>query len=279
MILVNFTNKSEVLTKMLILIVIIILIIKFLAYKMIDNHTHDIEINREEVYNDKISENLKILHLSDLHFNFDREYQQELLKIVNNIDYDILVFTGDYINKKQYMINLKQFLSKIDNKENAFAVYGNHDYEYNLDKLESIFKENNINLLNNKGQVLKIKNNNINIMGVETPDLKKDDFNKAAEGLNLNKNINIMLSHTYHILNRENIDDINLVLAGDTHGGQINIAFINNIIENKFELKYKSGKYILNNLILLINRGIGTSILPFRINCKPEVLLITLSND
>ena len=279
MILVNFTNKSEVLTKMLILIVIIILIIKFLAYKMIDNHTHDIEINREEVYNDKISENLKILHLSDLHFNFDREYQQELLKIVNNIDYDILVFTGDYINKKQYMINLKQFLSKIDNKENAFAVYGNHDYEYNLDKLESIFKENNINLLNNKGQVLKIKNNNINIMGVETPDLKKDDFNRAAEGLNLNQNINIMLSHTYHILNRENIDDINLVLAGDTHGGQINIAFINNIIENKFELKYKSGKYILNNLILLINRGIGTSILPFRINCKPEVLLITLSND
>ena len=279
MILVNFTNKSEVLTKMLILIVIIILIIKFLAYKMIDNHTHDIEINREEVYNDKISENLKILHLSDLHFNFDREYQQELLKIVNNLEYDLIVFTGDYVNKKQYMINLKQFLSKIDNKENAFAVYGNHDYEYNLDKLESIFKENSINLLNNKGQVLKIKNNNINIMGVETPDLKKDDFNKATEGLNLNQNINIMLSHTYHILNRENIDDINLVLAGDTHGGQINIAFINNIIENKFELKYKSGKYILNNLILLINRGIGTSILPFRINCKPEVLLITLSND
>lgn len=264
---------------MLITIVIIILIIIFLAYKLIDKHTHDIEINREEVYNDKIKENIKILHLSDLHFNFDREYQQKLLKIVNNLDYDLLFFTGDYVNKKQYIINLDQFLEKLDNKKHAFAVYGNHDYEYDLNKLESIFKENDIEVLDNKGKVLNIKNNSINIIGVETPDLKKDNFNKATEDLKLNQNINVLLSHTYHILERENIDDINLVLAGDTHGGQINIPFINNIIEKKFALKYKSGKYILNNLILLVNRGIGTSILPFRINSKPEVLLITLANE
>lgn len=264
---------------MLTLTVIIISIIIFLSYKLIDNHTHDIEINREEIYNNKIKENLKILHLSDLHFNFDRNYQQKLLKIVNNLEYDFLFFTGDYVNKEQYILNLNQFLEKIDNKENAFAVFGNHDYEYNLDKLESAFKENNIKILDNKGQTLNIKNNNVNIIGVETPDLEKDKFNKATEDLNLTQNINLLLSHTYHIVKRDKLDDINLVLAGDTHGGQINIPFINQIINNKFELKYKSGKYILNHLILLINRGIGTSILPFRINCKPEVLLITLSND
>ncbi|MFO7814643.1 MAG: metallophosphoesterase [Halanaerobiales bacterium] len=264
---------------MLILSVIIILIINFLLYKLIDSHTHDIEINREEIYNGKIQSEFKILHLSDLHFNFNRDYQQKLLKIVNSLEYDLILFTGDYLNKNQYLINLGQFLEKINNKGNAFAVYGNHDYEYNLDKLESIFKDNNIKILDNKGQVLDIKNNNINIIGVETPDLKKDDFKKATEGLNLNQNINIMLSHTYHIIKRENIEDINLVLAGDTHGGQINLPIINKIIKNNFDLKYKSGKYILNKLILLINKGIGTSILPFRINCKPEVLLITLAND
>ena len=51
------------------------------------------------------------------------------------------------------------------------------------------------------------------------------------------------------------------------------------VMENNFDLKYKSGKYILNNLILLVNKGIGTNILPFRINCKPEVILITLENE
>lgn len=279
MILANFTNQSEVLTKMLILTVIIILIIIFLSYKLIDKHTRDIEINREDIYNDKIEEKLKILHLSDLHLNYDRKYQQKLLKIVNNLEYDLLFFTGDYVNKEQYIVNLDQFLEKIDNKENAFAVYGNNDYNYGLEKLKRVFKENDIETLDNKGQVLDIKNNNVNIIGVDTPDLKKDDFNEATEELNLKQGVNLLLSHTYHILERENLEDINLVLAGDTHGGQINIPFINEIIKSKFDLKYKSGKYILNHLILLINKGIGTNILPFRINCKPEVLLITLEND
>jgi hypothetical protein len=246
---------------------------------MIDNHTHDIEINREEIYNNKIKENLKILHLSDLHFNFNREYQQKVLKIVNNLDYDLIVFTGDYINKEQYIINLNQFLEKIDHKENAFAVYGNNDYNYNLNKLKSVFNKNDIKILENKGHTLDIKNNKVNIIGVDTPDLKKDNFNKATKNLKMKQKINILLSHTYHILERENLEDINLLLAGDTHGGQINIPFINKIIENNFDVKYKSGKYILNNLILLVNRGIGTNILHFRINCKPEVLLITLEND
>ena len=264
---------------MLILIVIIILIIKFLSYKLIDRHTHDIEINREEIYNNKIKENIKILHLSDLHFNFNREYQQKVLKIVNNLDYDLIVFTGDYINKEQYIINLDQFLNNIENNDNAYAVYGNNDYEYDLKKLNKVLKNNHIKILDNKGLTLDINNNKVNIIGVDTPDLKKDNFKKATENLDLKQNINLLLSHTYHILERENIDDINLLLAGDTHGGQINIPFINKVVENNFDLKYKSGKYILNNLILLVNKGIGTNILPFRINCKPEVILITLENE
>jgi len=74
------------------------------------------------------------------------------------------------------------------------------------------------------------------------------------------------------------LDNINLVLVGDTHGGQINIPILLNYLKDKLALKYISGKYILNHLILIVNRGIGYNIIPFRINCRPEILEITINN-
>jgi hypothetical protein len=257
---------------------IALLIFSFLAYKLIDKHTHDIEINREEIYNNNIKEEIKILHLSDLHFNFNKEYQEKLLEMINNLEYDLLVFTGDYINKKDYIINLEQFLKGIQSNAAKYAVFGNHDHEYNQNNLKEVFKKNNIEVLINEGESLKINEQDINLIGIDTPDLNKDDFSRAISDIELKHGVNILLSHTYHIIEKESLDMVDLVLVGDTHGGQINLPIISDLLKNNFALKYVSGKYILNHLILLVNRGIGYSILPLRINCKPEMLLINLNN-
>jgi len=258
---------------------IVLLIITFLAYKLIDRHTHDIEIHREEIYHDNLDKEIKILHLSDLHFNFDKKYQDKLLKIVNNLEYDLIVFTGDYINKKQYMVNLDQFLKEIDiNSNKKFAVWGNNDHKYDLEELKDIFENNGIELVNNKNIALDIHEQNINLIGVDTPDIGKDNYDKATEEIDLSNGYNILLSHTYHIIEKEKLDEIDLVLVGDTHGGQINLPVITNLLKNNFALKYISGKYILNHLIMIVNRGIGYNIIPFRINCKPEVIQININN-
>lgn len=257
---------------------IIVLIIVFLKYKYLDYHTHDIEIHREEIYNDNIKDEVKILHLSDLHFNFDKEYQNKLLKMVNNLEYDLLVLTGDYIKKEKYIVNLDLFLSKIEDKENSFVVYGNNDHNFDLERFEEIFNQNNMNLLKNESKKLNIKNNELLITGVDTPDLKQDNLSKALDDIDLNEKVKILLSHTYHIIDREEADNFNLVLVGDTHGGQINFPGYSYIIKKFFDLKYKAGKYLLSDLILIVNKGIGTNILPYRFNCKPEVILLTLAN-
>ena len=258
---------------------ILLLVIVFLSYKLIDKHTHDIEINREEIYNDQVKNDFNILHLSDLHFNFNKNYQEKLVNIINNIEYDLIVFTGDYINKTNYILNLDQFFSSIKNKEYAYAVLGNNDYNYDLERLKTTFSQNEIKLLNNENEELELRNNKINLVGVESPDLKNDDLKTAVKDLNFAKKINILLSHTYHVIEREGVEEFNLVLVGDTHGGQINIPFLLKKLKKYFDIKYKSGKYILNHLILMVNRGIGTNILPIRINCKPEILLIKISNS
>ncbi len=258
--------------------IIVLLIISFLSYKLIDRHTHDIEVNREEIYHDEIEKEIKILHLSDLHFNFDKKYQDKLLKLVNNLKYDLIVFTGDYINEKQYMLNLKEFFAKIEHGKNKFAVFGNNDHKYNIDEFTDIFEKNDIKIINNKNKKLNIHKQTINLIGVDSPDIDKDDYDKAIQGINLNNGFNILLSHTYHIIEKEELDNINLVLVGDTHGGQINIPILLNYLKDKLALKYISGKYILNHLILIVNRGIGYNIIPFRINCRPEILEITINN-
>lgn len=92
---------------------IIILILIFVSYKLIGIHTRDIEINRLTIKNKKIKEELNILHLSDFHFNFDKKYQEKLLNMINKLEYDLLVLTGDYLIGEDYLINLEQFLKKL----------------------------------------------------------------------------------------------------------------------------------------------------------------------
>ena len=68
-----------------------------------------------------------------------------------------------------------------------------------------------------------------------------------------------------------------MILAGDTHGGQIRIPVIGDwLLKKLFNMKYISGEYNIDDTVLYVNRGIGTSGLPFRFNCRPEVTLINL---
>ena len=255
--------------------IIILLIIIFLSYKLIDKHTHDIEINRKTLRSKNINNEITILHLSDLHFNYNKKYQEKLVDLINNLEYDLLVFTGDYLNGKEYLVNLDLFFKKIEHNKYIYAVLGNNDQKFKKEIID-VFNKNQIKLLENQSEKLIFNDNNINVIGVDTPDIDKDEYNKAIQDINLNKKFNLLLSHTYHITEKEKLDNIDLVLVGDTHGGQINLPILNKIALKKFELKYKEGIYNIGEKTLFVNKGIGTNILPFRINCKPEIALISI---
>lgn len=261
------------------LYLIIIITIGYLSYKLIDHHSHDIEINKHIVKSNKIKQETKILHLSDLHLGFDKKYQEKIIKYINGLDYDLILFTGDYIKEESNIINLDLFLNKIENNDSSYAVLGNNDHHYDLKRIVEIFDKNSIELLINNTKQLLIRNNKVNIIGVDTPDLKKDNYQKAINNINIKNSFNIILSHTYHILTKDIDQEIDLVLVGDTHGGQIDIPYLSDLLlKNRLDFKYKKGKYHFDNLTLFVNKGLGTNILPFRINCKPEISLISVIN-
>ncbi len=85
----------------------------------------------------------------------------------------------------------------------------------------------------------------------------------------------ILLAHSPEIFRKVKGRDIDLVLVGHTHGGQINIPFITNLfLPLKYDKKYKNGLFRVNSTYLYVNRGTGTTFLPIRFNSFPEIALI-----
>mgnify|MGYP006303271927 CR=1 FL=1 len=141
-----------------------------------------------------------------------------------------------------------------------------------------LLEEQGIKFLHNEDFAYQVNSQQVNIIGVGSPDLGYDDLDRAVQDVDLNEGYNIILSHTYEIIgDAQDYDEIDLVLAGDTHGGQMNIPFITeNLLGRFYQIEYLSGKYVLDNLILYVNRGLGTIGLPWRFNCRPEVTLIEI---
>jgi predicted MPP superfamily phosphohydrolase len=90
----------------------------------------------------------------------------------------------------------------------------------------------------------------------------------------------ILLSHRPELIDVYEKNSINLVLSGHAHGGQFRIPFIGGLIapDQGFFPKYTEGLYRVGETKLIVSRGLGNSIIPFRINNRPELVVITLTN-
>lgn len=263
----------------LLLICLIVVILAIYLYQ----ETTSLKIENLNLKSDKIKSQIKIMQLSDLHIKQIGKLEREIIKKVNKSTFDLLVITGDYIYKRNegFFPILNKFLSKLNCRAPIIAILGDEDHKISISGLKKIIKSNNINILINESQSITIKDNSFNIIGVDTPDLKYHNLLKAMKLVDLENGYNIILSHTYDILDSISKNmDIDLILAGDTHGGQINIPFIGQkLLDLKYDMKYLSGKHLINNTILYINRGIGNSIIPIRFKSRPEITIIEITSD
>ena len=94
------------------------------------------------------------------------------------------------------------------------------------------------------------------------------------------KGYKILLAHRPENLNTYADQDINLVLCGHAHGGQVRIPFIGGLVapDQGFFPTYDAGLFTRKNTVMVVSRGIGNSILPLRINNRPELVILTLES-
>jgi predicted MPP superfamily phosphohydrolase len=171
---------------------------------------------------------------------------------------------------------LNEFLELIDNSIKKYAITGNWEYwgNVNLTELKNMYSKNNCELLINENRLISIKNRDISIIGIDDLVGGNADFRKAVENLK-ETDTTIVLSHCPEhrdiITKQKGNLNIDLVLSGHTHGGQI--AFLRIApFKPQGSGKYLKGCYKESEPKMYISKGIGTSILPIRFGARAEIV-------
>lgn len=243
---------------------------------------------------------LKIVHISDLHlgsFNYRFKILNRAVKLINDMNPDLIVFTGDLINNFSWELRgWQKVFIKLKAKIGKYAVLGNHDYgDYsewetenekieNHEAIKQFYREIDFRLLLNEAQTIKITNEEIAIVGVENwgnPPFKQyGDLQKSISKIP-NATFKILLSHDPSHWSEEvrNKTNIALTLSGHTHGMQAGVRFNKKQWSPiKFKYKHWAGLYKEKKQYLYVNRGLGWMGFPGRLGMRPEITLIILKS-
>jgi len=251
--------------------------------------TYNFKIMKDSIFINNLPsafDGLKIVQISDIHagsFITDKP-MQEVVDIINHLKPDLVFITGDFVNfsDEEYDI-ISDNISKIHSTLGNYGCLGNHDHfmpEKSLKKLIQKIEVSNVKLLNNENTSIVLNGDKLQIAGIDNIGYGQrfGDFQKANQ--NLDEEFPVLwLVHdpTNWDPRMRNKFRCDLVLSGHTHGGQIGINMLGNVVTPaRFVYKQWAGLYQENNTQLYVNRGLGTTGLPVRISVPPEITEITL---
>ena len=225
---------------------------------------------------------LKIVHFSDIHYKkaISNEKIEHLITEINKIKPDIILFTGDLIDTSCELTNkdnkfLIKELSKLNSKYGNYAVLGDNDY-LKEDTIKSIYIQSNFTLLENSSTIIyNEENNKIFIGGLSSSTYEEADINKVMSYFaNNNESMfKILLTHEPDYIETvlNNYSDINLILAGHSINGSINIPLIKKLFLPPEAKKYYKPYYHKNNTDIYISNGIGLNNFNFRLFNHPSL--------
>lgn len=269
-----------------IILIIIIVVSLFLLYTKYIS-TNGIIIKEKRIVNKKLPESFhgaKIIHISDLHYG-STVYLEDIKKIVKKINYrnpDLIIFTGDLIDKNYKIQNddkekLIKELNKLSASIGKYAVLGDIDEE----NISTILRQSSFTILENSSDLIYNNNHNpILITGLSPKN--NQDIEKAFSYFKeetKDKNVyNILLMHE-----ADQIDEIitkypvDLALAGNSLNGQICLNKDLCLVKKEGSKKYFKEYYKINNTKLFISSGIGSPDPYFRFMARPSINFFRLA--
>lgn len=252
-------------------------------------------INEFTIKNNKIPSafsGFRIAQISDLHnAEFGKE-NENLLSMLKECEPDMILITGDLIDSRRTDIETGiSFSKKAAMIAPVYYVTGNHEARIEeYEELMTGLDKAGIHILENEAVIVENSEDRITVAGINDPSFVTDylfgDSETVAKDI-LTELISdediytVLLSHRPELFETYVECNADLVFSGHAHGGQFRIPFIGGIVAPNQGLfpKYDAGVYTKNGTDMIVSRGIGNSILPFRINNRPEIVLVELQSE
>lgn len=234
----------------------------------------------------------RIAQVSDLHNAEFGDNNETLLNMLKEASPDIIVITGDLIDSRNTNIEIGiAFAQQSVKIAPTYYITGNHEARISAyDELEKGLKDAGVVILRDKAIQLEEDGSYISLIGIDDPSFETDYlFGDSAtvientlHDMTLEDNsYTILLSHRPELFEVYVENGIDLVFSGHAHGGQFRLPFVGGIVapNQGFFPKYDTGLYIEDNTKMIVSKGIGNSIIPFRFNNRPEVILVELNKE
>ena len=249
-------------------------------------------VNEIKITNDKIPqsfEGFRIAQVSDLHNAELGKDNNKLIEKLNECEPDIIVLTGDLIDSNHTNLEVAlSFARQAVKIAPCYFVTGNHEawVGSQYEELKTSLENAGVTVLQDEAIELNYGDECIQLIGLNDPDFSERDsflsesiLETKLSQVNISNGFTILLSHRPEHFNVYQNKNIDLVLSGHAHGGQFRLPFLGGVIAPNQGLfpKYDAGIYTENGTTMIVSRGIGNSIIPVRINNRPEIIIIELN--
>jgi predicted MPP superfamily phosphohydrolase len=215
----------------------------------------------------------RILHLTDFHSEISGPAMDRVCELVTDLEYDICVLTGDYRAKA-----FGPFDAALDGVARVraslrgplYGVLGNHDTVQMVPALEDM----GIRMLMNELEVIERDGARIYLAGIDDAHFfRVDNIEKAAAEVAVGA-FSVLLSHTPEVYRQAAHAGFDLMLSGHTHGGQLCLpGGIPITLSSKLPRAMGAGAWMYHGMTAYTSVGVGTSVVPVRLNCLPEITL------
>ena len=262
-----------------------------------------LELNTYTISSDRLPEafdGYRIAHVSDLHNTEMGKGNEKLLNMLIEAKPDMIAITGDLIDSRNTDIEIAlNFMKSAMEIAPCYYVPGNHEARLsksNYEKLENGLLDTGVIVLHDSEMILEKNGESISVIGIDDPncysasisitDIEDEPDTKVGSTMDPDRiaalstidSFTVLLSHRPEYFEKYVQADVDLVLSGHAHGGQFRLPFVGGLVAPNQGLfpKYDAGLYTEENTNMIVSRGIGNSIIPFRFNNRPEVILIEL---
>lgn len=253
-----------------------------------------LELNEYQIKSDKIPDvfhGFRIAQISDLHNAEMGEGNEKLLKMLANAESDIIVITGDSIDSYHTDVEVTlQFVEKAVEIAPCYYVTGNHEArlprEVYLD-FEEKMQEYGVEILHDEVILIERGGESISLGGIDDASFASkysngyhSNLSNHIEDLFTEDGFQILLSHRPELFGMYVDAGVDLVFSGHAHGGQFRLPLVGGLVAPNQGLfpEYDAGLFLEDGTNMVVSRGIGNSIIPVRVNNRPEVVVVELGN-